>query len=387
MAEGIEVRVGKNGKRTYRASVWSSREGKLLRKSFKREAEAKSWRQDAAGAVRGGRMSATAAPTLHDAVSAWKAGAEAGTVRTRGRGVFSPSTIRAVDQNYRLRLAPLFGTRRLDRITLAEVQELVDELDADGMSASTIETTILPLRLVYRHARAKGVAHADPTHGLQLPHKGRGKRLPPSPADAAGLLAAAPEQDRAVWATAMLAGLRRGELMALRAEDVDLKAGRLRVERSYDPGAQEFRPPKSRQGRRNVPISSTLAPYLRPLVLARDGLLFGTGDRPFSATPLQERADAAWQAAGLERVTLHACRHLYASMSIAAGVNAHSLSVYMGHSGIQVTLDLYGHLFPGNETEASRLLDGYLAGAFVAADFPNLFPRPPLRRAVEPNGT
>ena len=51
-------------------------------------------------------------------------------------------------KNYRLRLQPLFGTRRLDRITLGEVQELVDELDADGMNASTIDTMILPLRLV-----------------------------------------------------------------------------------------------------------------------------------------------------------------------------------------------------------------------------------------------
>jgi integrase len=84
------------------------------------------------------------------------------------------------------------------------------------------------------------------------------------------------------------------------------------------------------------------------------------------ARPIQERADAAWTAAGLERVTLHACRHLYASMSIAAGVNAHALCAYMGHSGIQVTIDLYGHLFPGNEAEASALLDAYLRRAFVA---------------------
>jgi hypothetical protein len=69
---------------------------------------------------------------------------------------------------------------------------------------------------------------------------------------------------------------------------------------------------------------------------------------------------------GLERVTLHACRHLYASMSIAAGVNAHALCTYMGHSGIQVTYDLYGHLFPGNEAEASALLDRYLERVFVA---------------------
>jgi len=66
----------------------------------------------------------------------------------------------------------------------------------------------------------------------------------------------------------MLAGLRRGELMALRIEDIDLKAGRMRVERSYDPAVCKFRPPKSRQGRRNVPISSALAPYLRARVLA-----------------------------------------------------------------------------------------------------------------------
>jgi len=88
--------------------------------------------------------------------------------------------------------------------------------------------------------------------------------------------------------------------------------------------------------------------------------------RPFSQKGPQERADAAWEAAGLARVTLHACRHLYASLSIAAGVNAHALCKYMGHSSIAVTFDLYGHLFPGNEAEAATLLDGYLDQAFVA---------------------
>jgi hypothetical protein len=52
-------------------------------------------------------------------------------------------------------------------------------------------------------------------------------------------------------------------------------------------------------------------------------------------------------------------------MSIAAGVNAHALCKYMGHSGIQVTFDLYGHLFPGNEAEASLLLDRYLDRVFA----------------------
>src|SRR5215207_7610381 len=248
MAEGIEIRTAKDGARTYRATVWSNRERKLFRKSFPSEVAAKTWRHDAATAVRQGRLRAAAAPTLAAAIEQWKAGAEAGTIRTRGRRVFAPSTIRAVEQNYRLRVAEAFGRERLDRITLQDVQEFVDELDAQDVNASTIESTILPLRLVYRYARGKGIVYADPTDGLELPEKARGRRLPPSPADAAGLLAAAPEQDRPLWATAMLAGLRRGELMALRWEDVDLQAKVLRVERSYDAASGEYGRPKSRQG-------------------------------------------------------------------------------------------------------------------------------------------
>jgi integrase len=62
----------------------------------------------------------------------------------------------------------------------------------------------------------------------------------------------------------------------------------------------------------------------------------------------------------LERITLHECRHTFASLMIAAGVNAKALSTYMGHANISITLDRYGHLMPGNEDEAAGLLDAYL---------------------------
>lgn len=60
-------------------------------------------------------------------------------------------------------------------------------------------------------------------------------------------------------------------------------------------------------------------------------------------------------------MTLHEGRHSYASLMIAASVNAKALSVFMGHANIGITLDLCGHLFPGAEEEAAELLDGYLA--------------------------
>ena len=80
------------------------------------------------------------------------------------------------------------------------------------------------------------------------------------------------------------------------------------------------------------------------------------------AASLYRRADRAWAEAGLaERLRLHQARHTYASFMIAAGVNAKALSVFMGHSSIKVTFDLYGHLMPGTEAEAVALLDRFLA--------------------------
>jgi integrase len=74
-----------------------------------------------------------------------------------------------------------------------------------------------------------------------------------------------------------------------------------------------------------------------------------------------ERAGKRWTDQGMERLTLHDARHTYASLMIAAGVNAKALSTFMGHANIGITLDLYGHMLPGSEAEAATLLDAYLA--------------------------
>ncbi len=152
--------------------------------------------------------------------------------------------------------------------------------------------------------------------------------------------------------------------MGLRIEDVDLAKGVIRVERSYDPKAYEFTEPKSKAGKRSVPIASVLRDYLieHKLRIGRsEGLFFGrTEGTPFDDSSLAARAATAWKNVELEGITLHEARHTYASLMIAAGVNAKSLQTYMGHSSVTITYDRYGHLMPGNEDEAAGLLDAYL---------------------------
>jgi integrase len=69
----------------------------------------------------------------------------------------------------------------------------------------------------------------------------------------------------------------------------------------------------------------------------------------------------------LEQITLHEARHTFASMMIAAGVNAKALSTYTGHAAVAITYDRYGHLMPGNEAEAAGLLDAYLDRSAASA--------------------
>jgi integrase len=243
---------------------------------------------------------------------------------------------------------------------LADPGEL-ERLLRRGADPSTLRNALMPLRVICRRARNRGYLVVNPTEGLELPAvRSRRDRIA-DPVEAAALLAAVPELDRPAWATAMYAGLRLGELQALRVEDIDLDEEVIHVRRGWDQyeGEQE---PKSRAVCRRVPIARLLRPHLEAALARRStGLVFGrTAEQPFAPRTLNRRADRAWKAVGLNPIGFHECRHTFASLMIAAGVNAKALQTFMGHASITVTLDLYGHLMPGAEAEAAGLLNAYL---------------------------
>jgi integrase len=356
----------------WEASVFSKRENKKIRKTFAQETEARSWRADALAALARGGLRAPKRTTLTEAWQAWHEGAKTGTIRNRSGDRYKPGAIRSYDQAIRLRVLPEFGTVRLSDLDRVDLQRFVYRLLGDGLAPSTIDVTLLPVRAIYRHAIQQGELAVNPCDKLSMPRSDRRRDRIADPVEGAALIDAVPTEDRPPWATAMYAGLRRGELQALRACDVDLAAGLLRVEYGWDykEGAIEL---KSNAGRRKVPVAVMLRDHLveHRLRVPREGeeLFFGrTPHAPFVSKELQRRADKAWRTAGLERITPHECRHTFASLMIAAGVNAKALSTYMGHANIGITLDRYGHLMPGSEDEAAALLDTYLASQLEDAD-------------------
>ncbi|MEZ5078190.1 MAG: tyrosine-type recombinase/integrase [Solirubrobacterales bacterium] len=188
-----------------------------------------------------------------------------------------------------------------------DLQDFADELHAAGLSGATISNVLNPIQAYYRRAIDRDELTYNPSERIDLPigHSKRPKRIA-SREEAAALLDALDPVDRLVWATAFYAGLRRGELQALRVCDLDFEANVIAVERGWDQ-VEGVIEPKSAAGRRTVPLLAVLRDYLEA-DLQRSGrsgedLVFGrTTEIAFYASTIDHRAKQAWKRAN-KRVT------------------------------------------------------------------------------------
>lgn len=358
---GIEWRTETDGTKSYRWVLNLKSTGKRHGSWTTSNAEARAGRVKAQGEAQAGTLGQRSPLTVREAWQAFLTSAESGALKSH----YKPGTIRAYKAGWK-HVDPELGAHRLDAVKRADVQALVDRWIAEGATAATVRNQLQPLRTVYRGAIKRDLLTVDPTANIDTPKIVNEVREVVPAEEAAKLIAAAPEVDRALWATAFYGGLRRGELMALRWKRVhfaDAKHGPyIDVQRSWDDREGEVLP-KSVAGQRKVPISAHLAAYLKALPKGKgEELVFGrSAAEPFAKETVRRRALKAWTDAGLTPTGLHPARHTFASFLIASGANALAVTKIMGHETVQMTFDLYGHLMPGAEEECGRLLDAYLS--------------------------
>ena len=374
MATGIRTRHARSCKSrdggrcnctpTYQAQAYDARTGRQVWRTFPTLSAAKLWRQDAQVALRRGTMRPPTAKTIAEAAEILIAGAHDGTILDRGGKPYKPSTARGYEQLLRAYVVPALGGWKLSQIQRRDVQDFVDDLRTQGLSASTIANILDPLRVIFRRAIRRDEISIDPTDNLDLPAiRGRRDRIEP-PERAHEYLAALPDSERAFWAVALFCGLRRGELRGLQWTNVDFEAGVIRVERSWDPvkGPVDV---KTGAGRRAVPMAFVVRRELmaHKARTGRDGrdLVFGrTATEAFFASTIRARANKAWKQAGLEPITPHEARHCAISYFIAAGLDWKQISTWAGHGDVRQTWNRYGHLVPGGEDTARERLDAFL---------------------------
>ena len=378
---GIEWRTDATGRTRYRGVINTRATGKQNGPWCDANAEAKAWRVKALGEAQAGTRRRSSGVTLREAWEDFYAAAKAGTATNRSGDRFRPSTLRGYERAWK-RIDPELGAHRLDAIRRADLQALIDRWAADGVKPATIRNSLDPMRTIYRRSMVRDLVSVNPTANLEVPKVDNARERFASREEAAALIAALPEGEQALWATAFYGGLRRGELRALRWAHVHLEHAQhgphIHVQRAWDDEEGDG-PPKTRAAVRRVPITPTLRAFLdtHKAATGRSGsdLVFGReATQPFIPSTVRNRALTAWgwkhdgktlaktRDDAAEPIGLHECRHTFASLMIAAGCNAKALSVVMGHESIGITFDRYGKLMPGGEAEVGRLLSTYLTG-------------------------
>lgn len=362
---------------SYEASVFDARESRRqgrivkIRRTFTGKgalAAAKGWRRDAGSQVARGEISFEPKQRLDEAVGEWLEKCEKGEVRSRRRTAYSASTLRDYRSDLDRFVLQQLGHVAVNDVTRSDIQAVIERMNGEGYAGQTVRNAIVALQAFYRWKKPP----VDPTVNLDLPEPGGRRERAASPAEAELLLAALEGDARDIYATAFYAGLRRGELQALRVGDV--LEDRISVRRSWDQVTGE-KEPKSKAGIRDVPLIEPLREILerRSTGRPKSAFVFGTDDEPFSPNTLRDRVLGMWRAAavgaflqgrdaGIDPIGLHEARHSFSTWLDHAGISETRADRYMGHSNPSVQAR-YRHQLEGQLTEDASRLEDYLTGS------------------------
>jgi integrase len=276
------------------------------------------------------------------------------------------ATAQSLMQNHGL---PYFGRRALGSVTQTDVQAFVSGLQASGLAASTVRQCYLLAAGVFGSAVDADLIARSPCRGIHLPQADQNEMRFLTADEVTALTTAIDSRYVALVATAAYTGARFGELAALSASRLDLLRGTLTVTQhlSEVKGRTMVRPPKTPASRRQIALPQFLCEILGTHLATHaspEGFVFTSPNgEPLRRTNFRRRTFLpAVRASVGEPMRFHDLRHTHVALLIAQGEHPKIIQTRLGHSSIQVTLDLYGHLFEGlDEAAATRLDETFVA--------------------------
>jgi integrase len=224
------------------------------------------------------------------------------------------------------------------------------------VSARTAIHEITLLKQMFKHALKWDYVKFNPAENLDRPKAEKSEIEILSPDEIEKFLPVTSGHYRVAFLTAILTGMRAGELWGFQWNDIDWNAKQICVKRSFWRG--NFQSPKSKKSVRKIDVPDSLLLELKkwklPCPISEHGLVFP--DRNGNPTPhdnaIRRHFIPALRKAKLPKVSFHSLRHTNASIRIQSGQNIKYIQSQLGNSSINVTMDTYGHLF--NDVNFSR---------------------------------
>jgi integrase len=289
------------------------------------------------------------------------------------------STYDSYDDILRLHLVPGLGRIPLARLTPVEVQAFLNRKLEAGLSPRRVEYIHAVLRRALGTAERWGLVTRNVAKLVDAPRVPKHEIRPLTPEQALLLIEkASADRLKALWTTALGTGMRQGELLALRWEDVDLERGRLQVRHTLArvDGKLVLLEPKTERSRRPVILPSVVSEALRAhrtrqkmerLVAGSrwvdSGHVFTTTiGTPIEAGAVTRAFHAALTRAGLPSSRFHDLRHAAATFALSQGFTLEDVKHLLGHSSIVLTSNTYGHVLEQRQRQVAMAMDVVLGG-------------------------
>lgn len=256
-----------------------------------------------------------------------------------------------------------YGDIKISAITPRMVQDYLEDLARKQYAYKTILSRLSVMHMVFRRELRYGRLTADPTDGLSVPKTApRRTRGLPADIDIDQIRKHATDgKIGLLLALVMYTGLRRGEALALRYEDIDRSKKIIRVHSHVvDVGgtASEEDGAKSPAGVRAVPLLDPLAALLPN---RKRGLLFPGEDGGIMSPTEYARLYRQYKAATGVTCTAHQLRHYFCTIAYDAGVEPRDLMEIMGHSSINITMDIYTKIRASRQEATASRLNAFLS--------------------------
>lgn len=269
-------------------------------------------------------------------------------LKSYAEGKVKPSTLKGYQYVIRRLLIPSFGDYNLSDITTGQLQVFVAER-IKTVSGKTVCNEIVVIKEMFKHAYRWGYLKVNPAEHLERPKIEKPEIEILSPEEMERLLANSHHHYRIAFLTGFLTGMRAGELWGLQWSDIDWNSKQIYVRRSLWKG--QFQTPKSKYSIRKIDIPDSLIYELKKWKLAcpvnDHDVVFPSPEGKLSQHDniVKRYFNQALRKAGLRQVSFHSLRHSNASMRIQAGQNIKYIQSQLGHASINITMDIYGHLF------------------------------------------
>jgi integrase len=333
--------------------------GRQRQRSAATLAEARSLRAAMLADVARGEYRALSRVTFADYAKTWITTYQGRT----SRGI-RPETVADYKRDLDNDAIPFLGRLRLSEIEPRDIKAYAAHIQHRGVRPATVRLAVAPVRALLATALEDGLIRANPAAGLRIATIHQTGQDPENPKaltedELHQLLTHVPDQWRLFVEFVAHTGLRIGEAVALQWADIDLNARRLSVHRRWYRNA--YAPPKSRYGKRTIPLTPRmthqLAQHRAASAAADDALVFPSrAQTPLDPANLSDRVlKPAAKKAGVPWAGWHTLRHTCGTLLFRHGANAKQVQHWLGHHSPAFTLATYVHLLPDDAPDPTFL--------------------------------